>query len=387
MKVLHVITGLGAGGAEQQLRLLVRHLPGPHDVVTLTNPGQVAEGLRGDGVRVAHLGMAGNRDARAVPRLARLIRGGRYDVVHTHLYRACLYGRIAARMAGVRAVVATEHSLGDAQIEGRPLTRGVRALYLAGEKLGRTTIAVSPAVADRLRLWGVAPHRVAVVPNGVDVPRFAFDPAARAATRLALGLPPGAFVVGGVGRLVAGKRFDVLVAALRDLPDDVRLLLVGTGPEEEALRRAARESGVLDRVVFAGERPHTAPGPAGATVDLPALMSAMDVLAAPSVDEAFGLAVVEAQASGLPVLYVTCPAVDDLPAGTRARAVRVPCDAASFVREIRREIRAAHSSREESGGPRTPSEAALHYSIARSAALHEDVYATAMGAPTSGMST
>nr|WP_239091660.1 glycosyltransferase [Streptomyces sp. SID14478] len=371
---------MGAGGAEQQLRLLLRHMTGTHDVVTLTNPGQVADALRRDGVRVAHLGMAGNRDTRALPRLVRLIRNERYDLVHTHLYRACLYGRIAARTAGVRAVVATEHSLGDHQIEGRPLTRGVRALYLAGERLGRATIAVSPAVATRLHLWGVAPHRVHVVPNGVDVPRFAFDADARAATRRALGLPPGAFVIGGVGRLVAGKRFDVLIAALCNLPSDVHLLLVGTGPEERALRHAAHRAGVLDRVVLAGERPHLNADPADTASDLPALMSAMDVLASASVDEAFGLAVVEAQASGLPVLYVTCPAVDDLPPGTAARAVRVSCDPASFVREVRR-------IRKESGGARPPSEAALHYSIARSAALHHDVYATAMGAPTSGVST
>ncbi|MEV5611050.1 glycosyltransferase [Streptomyces sp. NPDC052225] len=376
MKVLHVITGLGAGGAEQQLRLLVRHLPGTHDVVTLTNPGQVAQGLLQDGVRVAHLGMAGNRDGRALPRLTRLIRGGRYDVVHTHLYRACLYGRIAARMAGVRAVVATEHSLGTAQIEGRPLTSGVRALYLAGERLGRATVAVSPAVAERLHRWGVAPHRVHVVPNGVDVAAFAFDPAARAATRHELGLPAGAFVLGGVGRLVPGKRFDVLIAALRDLPHDVHLLLVGTGPEEESLRQAARRAGVHDRVVLAGERPHTA----ATGTDLPALMSAMDVLASPSVDEAFGLAVVEAQASGLPVVHVSCPALDDLPAGTVAHAVRVPCAPASFVREVRR-------IRDEPMVPRLPSQAALHYSIARSAVLHRDVYATAMGAPTPGVLT
>lgn len=224
---------------------------------------------------------------------------------------------------------------------------------------------------------GVARHRVHVVPNGVDVAHFAFDAAARTATRRQLGLPADAFVIGGVGRLVTGKRFDVLVDALRDLPGDVRLLLVGTGPEEQPLRQAARDAGVRDRVVFAGERPHTAAtGPRDAVADLPALMSAMDVLASPSVDEAFGLAVVEAQACGLPVLYVSCPAVDDLPEGTGAHAVRVPCSAASFVREVRR-------ARAGSAASRLPSQAALHYSIARSAALHHEVYATALGTPTS----
>lgn len=155
MKALHIITGLGVGGAEQQLRLLLRHLPIECEVVTLTNPGAVAAGLAEDGVRVVHLGMAGNRDLTALPRLVRVIRSGGYDLVHTHLYRACVYGRLAARLAGVRAVVATEHSLGESQLEGRELTSGVRALYLASERLGRTTVAVSPTVADRLRGWGV----------------------------------------------------------------------------------------------------------------------------------------------------------------------------------------------------------------------------------------
>ncbi len=155
MRALHIITGLGVGGAEQQLRLLLRHLPVDCDVVTLTNPGPVAEGLRADGVRVLHLGMAGNRDVGVLPRLVRVIRSGRYDLVHTHLYRACVYGPAGrADGWGVRAVVATEHSLGDSQMEGRALTQGVRALYLASERLGSATVAVSPTVADRLKRWG-----------------------------------------------------------------------------------------------------------------------------------------------------------------------------------------------------------------------------------------
>lgn len=119
--------------------------------------------------------------------------------MHTHLYRACVYGRIAARMAGVRAVVATEHSLGDAVIEGRRLTRGVRTLYRATERLGTATVAVSDTVAARLRRWGVPEQRIHVVPNGIEAHRFAFDPAARALVRTRLGLPLDAFVVGGAG--------------------------------------------------------------------------------------------------------------------------------------------------------------------------------------------
>ncbi|MCF3137471.1 glycosyltransferase [Streptomyces olivochromogenes] len=369
MRALHIITGLGTGGAEQQLRLLLGHLPVQSDVVTLTNPGPVAEGLAADGVRVVHLGMTGNRDLTALPRLVRVVRQGRYDLVHTHLYRACLYGRIAARLAGVRAVVATEHSLGDSQMEGRRLTAGVRALYLAGERLGRTTVAVSATVADRLERWGVPGRRIEIVPNGIDLARFRFDPVRRLHTRRRLGLPDEAYVVGGIGRLTPGKRFDVLIRALARLPADCRLLLVGGGPEESALRAVAREAGVADRVLFTGERPYAPDGSPGP--DLPSLTSAMDVLASPSPEEAFGLAVVEALAAGLPVRYASCPAVEDLPpaAAPDARRVRGGPD------EYARALAATHAA---GPGPRTAPDAARHYCATRSAARLMDVYTAAV---------
>ncbi|MBD0418401.1 glycosyltransferase [Streptomyces sp. NPDC052309] len=377
MKALHIITGLGVGGAEQQLRLLLRHLPVDCDVVTLTNPGAVAEGLTADGVRVVHLGMGGNRDLTALPRLVRVIRSGGYDLVHTHLYRACVYGRLAARVAGVRAVVATEHSLGDSQMEGRALTPGVRALYLASERLGSSTVAVSSAVADRLKRWGVPAPRIEVVPNGIDLDRFRFDPERRERTRRRLGLPEGAFVVGGVGRLTRGKRFDVLVQALTRLPDDHWLLLVGGGPEEHVLRRTAHEAGVAGRVLFTGERPYLpddSPGP-----DLPALTSAMDLFASPSAEEAFGLAAVEALASGLPVLYASCPAIEDLRPPAAAGARRVCGGPEAYARAIA-EVRGSGPR------PRTAPEVAHRYSITRSTARLMDVYAAAVSRSSSSPS-
>lgn len=363
MKVLHVITGLDVGGAEQQLRLLLRRLPAHCEVVTLTRPGPVAEGIEADGTPVTHLGMTGNRDLTALPRLAGLIREGGYDLVHTHLYRACVYGRIAARMAGVRAVVATEHSLGDAVIEGRRLTRGVRTLYRATERLGTATVAVSDTVAARLRRWGVPEQRIHVVPGGIEAHRFAFDPAARALVRTRLGLPLDAFVVGGAGRLVPGKRFDVLVRAVTQLPG-VHLLLAGAGPERETLRRMAEQFGSGDRIHLLGERdgavdtafdgrgtatwgahgqgrPHgqSAHGQGTEGPDIPGLLSAIDVFVSPSPDEAFGLAVLEALGSGLQVLYGSCPAVDELPADQAPGARRFSLgvhELGTALRELRR---------------------------------------------------
>ncbi|WP_328774276.1 glycosyltransferase [Streptomyces sp. NBC_00286] len=375
MKALHIITGLGVGGAEQQLRLLLRHLPVDCDVVTLTNPGPVAEGLTADGVRVVHLGMSGNRDLSALPRLARLIRHGGYDLVHTHLYRACVYGRIAARLAGVRAVVATEHSLGGTQLEGRALTSGLRALYLASERLGRATVAVSPTVADRLRGWGIPEPRIEVVPNGIDLARFRFDPSRRARTRRRLGLPQGTYVIGGIGRLTASKRFGVLIEALAQLPRDYLLLLVGSGPEESVLRRAAQRAGVTDRVLFTGEQPYEPDGTRD-RLDLPSLTSAMDVLASPSAEESFGLAVVEGLAAGLPVLYACCPAVEDLPPRLAAGAHRVSGGADAFAHAL-----AKTRAQPGNSGSRRPPAAARHYCITHTAARLMDVYAAAVSSP------
>ncbi|MFB7636886.1 glycosyltransferase [Streptomyces sp. NPDC056149] len=339
MKVLHVITGLEVGGAAQQLRLLLRRLPAHCEVVTLTNPGPLAEAIEADGTPVTHLGMTGHRDLSALPRLVDLIRASGPDLVHTHLYRACVYGRIAARLAGVRAVVATEHSLGDAVIEGRRLTRGVRTLYRATERLGSATVAVSDTVAARLRRWGVPASRIHVVPNGIEAHRFAHDPAARDAVRARLGLPPDAFVVGGAGRLVPGKRFDVLVRAITQLPG-VHLMLAGDGPERAMLGRMAGQFGSGDRIHLLGAR-GGADGPAaGDGPDIPGLLSAIDVFVSPSPDEAFGLATLEALASGLPVLYGSCPAVDDLPADQAPGARRVTPgvhELAIALRELRRD--------------------------------------------------
>ncbi|ANP55160.1 glycosyltransferase involved in cell wall biosynthesis [Streptomyces griseochromogenes] len=374
MRVLHIITGLGVGGAEQQLRLLVRHLPAQCDVITLTDPGQVAEGLAADGVRVTHVPMRGNRDVAALFRLTGQIRAGRYDLVHTHLYRACVYGRIAARLAGVRAVVATEHSLCATRLEGRTLNAGIRALYLATERLGRVTVAVSPTVAALLRRWGVPDGRIHVVPNGLDADRFRFDEVSRKEARAFYGLPEDAYVVGGIGRLVPAKRFDVVVRAVARMPGDTRLLLAGSGPEEEALRRTVRELGIADRVVLAGDLPYL-PDPRGDAPDMATLLSAMDVLAAPGTDETFGLAVLEALAAGLPVLYTTAPALEDLPPHTAPGARRLTGGAEEFARELLR-LRAAGP------GERAVPDVVRHYGIERTSRQLMDVYTAVLSGTT-----
>ncbi|MFJ9520676.1 glycosyltransferase [Kitasatospora sp. NPDC101801] len=378
MKVLHVITGLASGGAERQLELILRHLPERHrcEVATLTNPGTVAAALTADGVPVHDLRMRGNRDFGVLPRLTGLIRHGRYDLVHTHLYRAGLYGRLAARLAGVRPVLATEHSLHATVIEGRPVTPGVKALYLAAERLGSATVAVSRQVAATLDDWGVPAQRVELLPNGIETARYCLPTASRLAlrqgVRAELGLPQSAWVIGAVGRLVPGKQFGLLVRVLAELTRlaaqhpalrEPWLLLVGAGPERAALLREAGELGVLHRVLLTGERS-----------DVPELLTAMDVLAAPSAEETFGLTVLEGLAAGLPVRHSACPALDELPPEAAPGAVRLPGTADAYTTSL-----CELWSRRSTVLPQPP--AVAHYDIARIADRLALLYDRLGGAP------
>ncbi len=333
MKVLHVITGLGVGGAELQLRSLLQHTCHQSDVVTLYNPGPVAGMISGDGVRVRDLGMTRNTELSVLGRLTRLIRADGYDVVHAHLYRSCIYGRLAARLAGTPVVVTTEHSIGETHLERRRMTPGVRALYLATDLCSDTTIAVSDAVAQRLTKWGVPARKIEIIPNGLDFTRVAYDAAARTRIRDEFALPRDAYLIGVLGRLDPIKRFDLVIRAAAPLLDDQhRLLIVGDGQIRPELEAEAQRQGVAELVTFAGER-H----------DVAALLSSLDLFIASSEQETFGLSVLEALANGIPALYTTCPALDDIET-TRAR--QVPGDVEGMRREIAVELAGGRRPRE-----------------------------------------
>ena len=302
MKVLHVITGLEVGGAEIQLSLILKYTRHDCDVVTLYNPGPVAEQIRAGGTRVRDLGMRRNTQLSILPRLRSIIARGHYDVVHTHLYRSQIYARPAARLAGTPVVLTTEHSIGETHIERRKMTAGVRALYLASEQFSDATIAVSGTVRDRLARWGVPARKITVIPNGLDTAAFAFDPAARRRTREQFGIAPETYVIGALARLDPNKRIDLLVeAAVPVLGPRCKILVIGSGEDQARVEAAVARLGVADHVIFGGFRSDTA-----------AMMAAFDLYVAASAQETFGLSVLEAMASGLPVLYTVCPALDDI---------------------------------------------------------------------------
>jgi glycosyltransferase involved in cell wall biosynthesis len=327
MKVLHVITGLDAGGAELQLAMIMRRTRHESDVVTLYNPGPVADMIRSQGISVHNLGMQRNTELPALLRLRKLIKDGQYDVVHAHLYRAQVYARPAARLAGTPVVLTTEHSIGETHIERRKMTRGVRALYLTSELFSDATIAVSDIVKDRLVRWGVRASKITVIPNGVDTDELGFDAEARERVRAQFGISPQTYVIGALGRLDPNKRVDLTMeAAAPMLGDRCKILVIGRGEDQERLEAAAKRIGVTEHVIFGGYQSDTT-----------AMLAAFDLNVAASVQETFGLSVLEALASGLPVLYTTCPALDGIQT-ERARLVAGTVDA--LRDEIRKEVEA-----------------------------------------------
>jgi glycosyltransferase involved in cell wall biosynthesis len=156
----------------------------------------------------------------------------------------------------------------------------------------RATICVSDSARDALATdYGFSMRKLVTIRHGIDLDQFRPDPEMRARARAAWGVPDGAFVFGTVRRFVHEKGIDVLVdafAALRKAASrDVRLVLIGEGPEQGALQELAERHGVADAVVFPGFTltPWTAyPG--------------LDVFVIPSRIEALGVVVVEAMASG-----------------------------------------------------------------------------------------
>ena len=259
MKVLHVITGLEAGGAEIQLAMLVRHTRHDADVITLYNPGSVADQIRADGTSVRNLGMRRNTELGALLRLRSMIAAGRYDVVHTHLYRSQIYARPAARLARTPVVLTTEHSIGETHIERREMTAGVRVLYLASELFSDATIAVSDVVRERLVRWGVPARKITVIPNGLETAALAFDPAKREQARGQFGIGPDTYVIGALGRIDENKRVELTVeAAAPMLGERCKILVIGRGDHRTVIEETAARLGVSDHVIFGGFQPDTA---------------------------------------------------------------------------------------------------------------------------------
>jgi glycosyltransferase involved in cell wall biosynthesis len=319
LRVLHVITGLRAGGAERQLLALVAHTRTSPEVLALGPDGSTGASLRALGVPVHVAGARSNHDPSALSFALHLLRLNGYDAVHLHLFRSLVLGVPLARLAGVPRIVFTEHSLNARLVEGRRVTPSVRTLYRLVLPRVDHVVAVSAQVRARLLDLGARPERLSVVPNAVDGEQWRFDPQRRTAERRALGLAESTTAIGVVGRLERAKNVEAAVRGLASLlGPEVRLVLAGDGRDRTRLEELVCRLGVQRWTRFTGEHE-----------DVPALLSALDLLVAPSPEETFALAVVEARLTELPVLYASCPALEELREAD-AGAVRSGSEAAEL---------------------------------------------------------
>lgn len=221
------------------------------------------------------------RDGAAAVELFRLLRRQRPDVLHTHTPKAGVLGRVLGRLAGVPVVVDTCHGLWLRDGDSGPKRAAVVAVEAVASRFAHFELYQNAGDRRTMRRF-VGPRRARVVGNGIDLERFRFDPAGRAAVRAELGVAPGEVLVGGVGRRVAEKGVVELATAARALAGRARFVWVG--PDEgEGLAPPG-----IDLV--------------GARADMPALYSALDVFALPSYREGFSRSAMEAAACGRPMV-------------------------------------------------------------------------------------
>jgi glycosyltransferase involved in cell wall biosynthesis len=289
--VLFVNNSMAMGGIETMIRdfALGLRADGFRPAVAVFQPGgQLAEQLTGQGVPVTNLAKRDGLDLGLVGRLRRHIRDIGASVVHCHNYSAWLYSTLATwGLPGVR-LVHSEHS----RVLPLPRRRWLE------RQLARRTHAVVAVSADVARCLvrdiGVAPERVCLVANGIDLARFKPDPALRAGERARLGLPEAAIAFGILARLVPVKDHATLLQAFalaaQRLPQ-AHLVIAGDGPCRPALELQARDLDLQDRIHFLGE-----------VRDGERVLNALDVYMLSSVDEGMNLTLLEAMGTGLPAI-------------------------------------------------------------------------------------
>lgn len=293
--VAHFVDGLDGAQLDGALLNLIRHLPAGryrHAIVCLRERGEYVGELRARGVDVVSLHRREGRDPFLWLRMYRALRALQPDLVHTR-DRSGLPAQLVAALAGVRLRVHAEHGREDAAGQGGWILR----------RLLRPLIGHFIAVSSDLEQWlidavGAEPARVSQIANGVDSVQFhpRLGPAA------AVGPPgfmqDGAFVIGSSGRMTDAASHVTLVEAFLRLVASphpaharLRLLIVGDGPARQECQSLLNRAGAGARAWLPGARS-----------DLPQLLRVMDLFVLPAPSEDRTNAILQAMASGLPVV-------------------------------------------------------------------------------------
>lgn len=202
------------------------------------------------------------------------------DTVHSHHIGPLLYAGLAARLAGIRHFIHTEH---DAWHLSNFKRRAIQkcALTCLQPKL----VADAETVAANMHNYLGESTRINVINNGIDTQYFI--PGDKVSARQALGLPSGVTLIGCGGRLETVKGQQILIQAMQHLPQ-FHLALAGIGTLEQELRDLTVELGLTDRVHFLGR-----------IDDMPTFYQALDLFCLPSLNEGFPLSPLEAQACNI----------------------------------------------------------------------------------------
>ena len=284
VRILHIIDSLDLGGAQTALLNLVKYADASrfrHEVAAMHGEGMFADAFRALGVPVHSLS-AHRWPPAYLANLPGLLRRGKFDIVHCHLFAANWIAKPLAAICGARCLY-NHDQCNDAFRADSPAAVLVDTLT---NRLSTRILAVSRSVETfNLRVESIPPEKIAYLPNSVDLAEFRpADESVRREARERLGLPLEAFIIGGVGRLTPQKNFGLLLDAA---PEDGSLVaLFGSGPEEAMLRRRAKVN-----VRFMGTVSERA-----------AIYRSLDVLVLPSRFEGLPMTVLEAMASGVPVL-------------------------------------------------------------------------------------
>jgi sugar transferase (PEP-CTERM/EpsH1 system associated) len=362
LHVVHVIDSLQVGGTENGLVNLVGCLAGDfrHTVVAMTAGGPLAARLPAETALVV-LGKRPGLDLRALGRLVGHFRRLRPDIVHSRNWGA-LDAVPAARIARSPIVVHGEHGREVTDPEGLNRRRNRIRRWLAPMIDRYVTVSLD------LGRWltqtvGIERGKVMTIHNGVDLRRF--GDADREAGRAALGVDRDTVVLGTVGRLDPVKDQARLLEAYARIPAEAGrhcLVLVGDGPCRRDLEARAAQPDLRGRVHLLGERR-----------DVPCLLAGFDVFALPSIAEGISNTVLEAMASGLPLVATRTGGNPELVEdGVTGRLVPVGDTAAltealtGYVREGH--LRAMHG---KAGRQR----AVDHFSLERMAERYRDLYA------------
>lgn len=311
IRVVHIITRLILGGAQENTLYTVigQHRDPRFDVTLLCGVDEA-----GEGNMFAEASRAGIRtvvlpslireirpltDIKAFFDVYRFLKRGSYTVVHTHSSKAGIIGRLAARAAGVPAIVHTIHGMAFHEFQAAWKNR----LYIALERLcapiSDRIISVSERLSEAAMEQGIGrPEQHVRIFSGIELDlflsvreRLSVEDAKRRA-----GIPPGALVVGKIARLFPLKGheqfLEVAVEVARQMPD-VWLLLVGDGPLRPQIQALADELGLGDRLVMVGRVPPDM---------VPAYIQAMDVVIHTSLREGIARVLPQAGAVGKPVV-------------------------------------------------------------------------------------